>query len=397
MTEDVRIVVDLGPGDQTKGAETDYLAATEGITLNVRHNGAAQAAHNVVLDDGRHHTFQCYGSATFAGARTHLSRFMMADPFVILSEADDLATKGVDHPLRLISFDEDTLLTMPYHRWASEQWAQAHPSQSCGMGVWETTDYASKFPDAAIRASDLLSFPSLYDKALLMQRHYSAELGRKVGEDIYGICNSIKKLAKETAILNRASRNELFRSHDRIIFEGAQGVLLDQQRGFKPYITSSNTTDENAYALLREVFGQDLASINVTCVGVIRALASRHGAGPFPTEDASLKAVIHEDHNRDDGRQGIFRFGWFDIGMLNYALNIIGGVDVLAVSHLDQLEQLGRWRMALDRDDPLSEPVYREFSGEMDFLSAIAQQTLIAPTQIAHGPKRSDRKWIDLA
>src|SRR5579864_7866772 len=95
----VFLVQGLGYGDEGKGSIVDYLVRQEKAPLVVRFNGGAQAAHNVVTDDGRHHTFTQFGSGTFAGARTFLSRFMIVNPFTLLTEAKALEQKGVANPL----------------------------------------------------------------------------------------------------------------------------------------------------------------------------------------------------------------------------------------------------------------------------------------------------------
>jgi adenylosuccinate synthase len=122
-----------------------------------------------------------------------------------------------------------------------------------------------------------------------------------------------------------------------VVFEGAQGVLLDETHGFHPHTTWSNCTFENALELAA---GFDA----LTRVGVLRALPSRHGAGPFPTEDAAVSAAVVEPHNLETPWQGAIRHGWFDAVLARYALDVTGGVDALALTHLDAVERLGRFR-----------------------------------------------------
>jgi adenylosuccinate synthase len=113
----------------------------------------------------------------------------------------------------------------------------------------------------------------------------------------------------------------------RVVFEGAQGVLLDEWRGFHPYTTWSTTTFGNAEALLAE------AGETAVRLGVVRSYLTRHGPGPFVTEDPTLE--LPEPHNRHGQWQGVFRTGHFDAVALRYALEVTGGVDALAVTHLD--------------------------------------------------------------
>src|SRR5438270_13073609 len=113
------ILCGLGYGDEGKGTWTDYLARTEPVHTVVRFNGGAQAGHNVVTPDGRHHTFAQFGAGTFHGVPTHLSRFMLVSPFALAAEAAHLAELGVRDPFSLLSADSRALLTTPYHRAAN--------------------------------------------------------------------------------------------------------------------------------------------------------------------------------------------------------------------------------------------------------------------------------------
>lgn len=119
--------------------------------------------------------------------------------------------------------------------------------------------------------------------------------------------------------------------HQNLVFEGAQGVLLDETFGFHPHTTWSNCTPDNALALLH---GSDH---HVTVLGVTRAYATRHGHGPFPTEDTRLLQQLHpEAANHCHPYQGEFRVGHLDAVLLRYAIDACQGrIDGLAVTHLD--------------------------------------------------------------
>jgi len=116
------------------------------------------------------------------------------------------------------------------------------------------------------------------------------------------------------------------------VFEGAQGVLLDEWRGFHPYTTWSTTTFANAETLLAEAL---LAEAGETALrlGVVRCYLTRHGPGPFVTEDPTLE--LPEPHNRRGAWQGAFRVGHQDAVALRYAVEVTGGVDAVALTHLD--------------------------------------------------------------
>lgn len=151
------IVTDLGYGDAGKGTVVDWLCAQRRVGAVVRFNGGGQAAHNVVLPDGRHHTFAQFGSGTFRGVPTHLSRFVVVDPLALAAEAAHLGEVGVPHPFGLLTVDREALLATPYHVAAGRARELARAADrhgSCGMGVGETMSYALEHPGLAPTVGD---------------------------------------------------------------------------------------------------------------------------------------------------------------------------------------------------------------------------------------------------
>jgi adenylosuccinate synthase len=126
-----------------------------------------------------------------------------------------------------------------------------------------------------------------------------------------------------------------------VVMEGAQGALLDADRGFWPHVTPSCTLYTNALALLAEagVRGGER-------LGVLRAYGTRHGAGPFVAEEPALGPRLPERHNAANPWQGPMRVGWLDLVLARYAVAAAGGVDALAVTCLDRLAGLGPVRVA---------------------------------------------------
>jgi adenylosuccinate synthase len=121
-----------------------------------------------------------------------------------------------------------------------------------------------------------------------------------------------------------------------LLFEGAQGVLLDEWRGFHPHTTWSTTTPANARALLATI-----GYVHpVKTLGVMRAYHTRHGAGPFPTEAPGLAKYFRDKNNGTHEWQGAFRVGHLDMVLTRYALKVSRGIDGLVVTHLDQYQQV---------------------------------------------------------
>ncbi len=347
------IVVDLGFGDSGKGTVTDHLVRENQASMVVRFNGGAQAGHTVVTDDGRFHTFSQLGAGSFVpGVRTHLSRFMVVHPGGLLQEAKVLAGKGVPDILTRLSIASEARIVTPFQQSANrlrEVLRGADRHGSCGLGIGETMADELEFPEDCVRASDLVHPDRLRSKLLRWQqrkwqlfREYQGELrADPTGAEELAVLESADVTERWVHQAGQLAQQveigpEKLPSTGSVVFEGAQGVLLDEWRGFHPHTTWSTCTFANALELLHDFDGE------VTKLGVLRSYATRHGAGPFPTEDVSLN--LDEPHNHKGAWQGGFRQGWFDAVLARYAIDACGGIDGLALTHLDRADD--SWRVA---------------------------------------------------
>ena len=332
------IIVDLGYGDSGKGSVADWVCSPGGagfrggrpVQAVVRFNGGAQAAHNVVTTDGRHHTFAQFGSGTFTpGVRTHLSRFMLVDPLALAAEAAHLASAGVGDALDRLTVDRDALLTTPYHRAANRARELARGVArhgSCGVGIGETARYELAYPGDAPRVADCAAPQTLARSLRRLRDRLTDELGPLEAPPVADVCDAYRAFADRVALVDGGYLGRLLRTGP-VVFEGAQGVLLDEWRGFHPYTTWSTTTFANAETLLAE------AGDTALRLGAVRCYLTRHGPGPFVTEDPTLE--VPEPHNQHGAWQGAFRTGHFDAVALRYAVEVSGGVDAVALTHLD--------------------------------------------------------------
>jgi adenylosuccinate synthase len=327
------IVVDLGYGDAGKGTVVDWLCAREdsrAVHAVVRFNGGAQAAHHVVTRDGRQHAFAQFGSGAFTpSVRTHLSRFVLVDPLALAAEAAHLASLGVPRPLDLLTVDRDALLATPYHQAANRAREIARGASrhgSCGIGIGETASYALAYPDEAPRVGDCATPHVLARKLTALRDRLTDELGPLTTPPVTDACDAYRAFASRVKVVDANYLAGLLRAGP-VVFEGAQGVLLDEWRGFHPYTTWSTTTSANAEQLIAEA-GQTAVRLGVT-----RCYMTRHGPGPFVTEDTALD--LPELHNGHNQWQGAFRVGHLDAVALRYSIEATGGVDAIALTHLD--------------------------------------------------------------
>lgn len=350
------IVTDLGFGDSGKGTVTDFLVRELGAGWVVRHNGGAQAGHNVVTDDGRHHTFSQFGAGSFvAGVKTYLSKYMLVHPGGLLEEARVLIGKGVSDAHSRLHIDPQARLITPYHQAANRLREVLRGDQrhgSCGLGVGETMHHSLEAPDEVVVAEDLFHRERLSRKLIRIQKRYWQEFSpyrKELFEDRHGrpeieileSCDaSLEFMEQACKLSTRVGRLNL--GGETVVFEGAQGVLLDEWRGFHPYTTWSTCTFHNALALAEEW------GLKAFRMGVVRSYATRHGAGPFPTEDLDLR--LPEPHNCWGPWQQDFRLGWLDLCLLRYAVKSCGGVDGLAVTHLDRVDS--KWKICERYADP---------------------------------------------
>jgi adenylosuccinate synthase len=326
------IVVDLGYGDAGKGTVVDWLCATTPVHAVVRFNGGAQAGHNVVTEDGRHHTFAQFGAGTFRpGVTTHLSRFALVDPLALAAEAASLAAVGVPDALDRLTVDGAAPLTTPYHRAANRARHTAVLHGSCGVGIGETAAYALAHRDAP-RVGDCRHPARLRRRLARLRDRLADQLGPLDAPSVPDCVEAFTAFGSRVRITGDTHLPALLRAGP-VVFEGAQGVLLDERYGFHPYTTWSTTTFANAETLLAEA-GASARCRGVRRLGVLRAYATRHGPGPLVTEDPLL--CRPEPHNPHGPWQGPFRVGHLDAVALRYALDVSGGADALAVTHLDR-------------------------------------------------------------
>ena len=331
------IVVGLLFGDEGKGTIVDYLASVNKTNAVVRFSGGSQTAHNVIAPNGRHHTFAQFGSATFQGVRTFLTKYMLVNPFNMAIEADDLEKLIGYDPFTIAYISENALLTTPLHVAANKKREIARGAArhgSCGQGIGETQSYANSTVDAP-HISDLKDLSKLYAKLYAYKTFIESQIGEisSLSPSIDNIVESYRLLLEDrpfNIVTDQWILEELQKGYN--IFEGSQGVLLDEKKGFHPHTTWSTVTSANALQLAKDA---GLPTPNI--IGVTRSYMTRHGAGPFPSEFKSddWESFYPELHNKREEFQGGWRGGYLDLELLEYAVRATGGIDTLALTHLD--------------------------------------------------------------
>lgn len=405
------IVVDLGFGDSGKGATVDALVRHTGARLVVRFNGGAQAGHNVVTSDGRHHTFSQFCSGSFvAGVSGLLGPDFVLHPLGMAVEAAHLERVGIGDAFSRTSVSDRARVISPYQQAANrvrERLRGRAAHGSCGVGVGECVSDALAHPEDGIVAGMLDDKAELWRRLQRQRERKRAELVA-LGADSSDLAlfDDVELIHRVTAIwgqvasrLSRVDDDALTRriqTAPKVVFEGAQGVLLDERYGFHPHTTWSRCTAEGAVELAGDR--------PTTRLGVVRAYTTRHGAGPFPTEDPHLD--LPELHN-PEGHAGRFRVGALDVVLLRYALRV-APMDGLAMTCLDRVGPTPRVCLNYDEYDELAPPSSLEeaealglaLRGVQPVLSPCAhliedleRWTGVQVKLASFGPTAADRQW----
>lgn len=393
------IVVGLAFGDEGKGATTDYLCRKLEAGLVVRYSGGAQAGHNVVLPCGHRHVFAQFGAGTFAVADTYLAQPVIIEPFAMKREAAALAAFGIERPFSRLSVHPRCLVATPLHKIANRLFELDRRHGSCGMGMGETRRYWLDRGSDAVFAEDLRNRAVLLDKLELLRQRLLIELAEY---DVQNI-RLFSPAEWMTALPSDLRTADGVDPCNHVVFEGAQGVLLDETYGFHPHTTWSDVTMRHALEVA-SLIGVDSIESKIGCV---RPYMTRHGSGPLPTQDGSWFSDPGNPYNKWQGNP---RFGHLDLPLLRYSASVLrhNGTPLtgLSVSCLDHITPGAKACVAYDRDLPddgtpmNAERIYRpkEFAAMDSADDAIALLREIAEPEIfGYGDTHEDRTEREMA
>lgn len=320
----VSIVLGLVFGDEGKGRVVNWLCPQKKNPLVVRFNGGHQAGHTVVRD-GVRHVFSNFGSGSLQDVPTYWSEYCTVDPVGFANELKVLKQLGVKPT---IYYNKNAMVTTPYDIWANKNNNLLIRNGSVGVGFGQTIQRNEDHFRLSI--TDLF-YPRIRDEKLRLIRdaYYKCKYARIKINEFKECCDY---LMTNSYIVNGIS--DIL--YNDLIFEGAQGIMLDQRYGFFPHVTRSNTTSVNALKIL----GSGKKSVETYYV--TRAYQTRHGNGPMTTENIGLgKIKINPNETNKKNIQGKFRRGILDLDMMSYAI----GCDVdypskraIVVNCLDHVE-----------------------------------------------------------
>ena len=369
MTDKIYNVTDLGPGDGGKGGVVHKICHMMRAHTVIK-RGGAQGSHGVHTSTGERFAFSQWGCGTFEGVRTHISPLMVVSPEGLLNEADALRYgHGIYNAFDLLTVDERALCATPYHGIASrirEMARGKNPRGTIGTGIGEAYRDSERFPEFSIRVRDLsrpdlkerLSavrdniwrslFETIHEEFLLDDRERVNEEVDLLNDDSFldYVVRRFVEVSKRAKIVGPEFLEEEILSKDGVaVVESSHGILTDCFHGFYPHTSAIRTLPCFTHDMLKEA-GYTGQIVNL---GVTRAYAIRHGAGPMPTDDPAMyESLLPGSHKEENRYQGKVRVGPIDLVLLRYAIEVCGGptaFDGLTITWFDQIQTNGVWHV----------------------------------------------------
>ncbi|MFC1489721.1 adenylosuccinate synthase [Candidatus Latescibacterota bacterium] len=336
----VQIVVGSQWGDEAKAKIVDYLAVDSDYV--VRFQGGANAGHTVIVD-GNEFIFHLVPSGImYPDKICVIGNGVVLDPTALLGEIDELKSKGVSVDGRLF-ISQKAHLVMPYHKRLDQAHEKSKGNKSIGTtGRGIGPAYRDKAARVGIRIIDLLDREVLVSKVERNVKEANDILTKIYGEEPLNVQEIVEEFLEFDRIIDpyvtdiSVLLDDAIKAGKNVLFEGAQGALLDIDHGTYPFVTSSNTTAGAA------CIGTGIGPTAIDkVIGIMKAYTTRVGNGPFPTEFndefADTIRTIGAEFGATTGRPR--RCGWFDGVIGRYAARV-NGLSVLAITKLDVLDTL---------------------------------------------------------
>ncbi|AEG62075.1 adenylosuccinate synthase [Desulforamulus ruminis] len=374
-------------GDEGKGKVTDFLA--EKAHIIVRFQGGNNAGHTVVVDDAEFKLHLIPSGILYPDKLCVIGNGVVVDPKVLKQELDSLAERQV--PVGELKVSQRAHVIMPYHRRMDAVEEEQKGNAKIGTtkrGIGPTyTDKASRVGIRIVDLVDKEAFPELLKANVernnrIFEKIFNTEgfNYEEVLTEYQGYADMLEPMMADVSLLV----HEAMKEGKNVLFEGAQGTLLDLDHGTYPYVTSSHPTAAAA------CLGSGIGPTRIDrVIGIVKAYTTRVGEGPFPTE---LQDELGEEIRKNGNEYGTTtgrprRCGWFDAVIVRYAARI-SGLDSLAITKLDVLTGLPvvklcsgyRYKGEIIREFPASlrelakcEPVYEEFPGWSEDISNVTR------------------------
>src|ERR1035437_1458299 len=309
------IIIGLGFGDECKGMTVNSICKDSDNEMVIRFNSGHQCGHTVVYK-GINHVFASFGSGTLKGVPTYITEYCTVYPIAIIREAKALLENGITPK---IYFNVNAMVTTPFDIVQNHNVEAKNNHGTVGVGFGTTIQRNVDHYHLFVRD---LFFPKILEaklKNILNYYHYVTPLNsisQKYYDEFIIAC---KEFVATYTVVNNFKQIPNVRNKD-LIFEGGQGIMLDQEYGFFPNVTRSYTTSRNA---MEFILKHNLDTRKTQTYYVTRAYQTRHGHGYMSNEgmDISYIKPNPNETNGDSGHQGVFRRTVLDLNLLLYALS----------------------------------------------------------------------------
>lgn len=329
MTKNISVVIGSAYGDEGKGLFTDYLSSLHENkdAAVIRFNGGAQAGHTVTTPDGLKHVFGSLTSGSFNGNTSFLSSFFVFNPLVFIKEKREFEKK---QKCPRILVNKNCYLSTPFDMILNqlvETKRGASNHGSCGLGFGESIQRGenSKY---TTNVGMLLNPKLLKRQLILIQKEYlhvraqELNIQNKLNEEYQFVLTEdfIEKIISDYIEISNEIEitKDILPIQDNLIFEGAQGLLLDQHLGAFPHVTRSNTGLKNVISLINQYNENNIDFItNINVIYATRCYTTRHGSGPLKNSlPEKPYPEIVDNTNIPNKFQGTLRFAYLDLDVL---------------------------------------------------------------------------------
>lgn len=348
----MKTVIGLGFGDEGKGVVTDWLASSNHTRTVVRFSGGHQAAHSVVID-GVQHVFSNFGSGTRRGVPTFWDSKCTIDPVAIRREYEALVNLGVTPQLDI---HKDCPITTPWEKYWNVLSPETMKHGSCGVGFFETLKRQKAM--YSLTAGDIYH-PTVFNMKFnsIATNYYSFKVENQ-DQEVWDFQEAIQWIRDNINIQILDYKPFNTYPYNDIIFEGSQGLLLDQNIGIFPHCTPSD--------LGTKYFSDNDLMYDNHFYLVTRAYQTRHGNGPMTNHECFEPLENEYEQNFDEGPQGKFRKSMLDVDLLKYGIEKDGGLNImnstLVVTCFEHMPSLKYWHAGK----------VHEFETEKQFANSLA-------------------------
>ena len=362
------VVVGAQWGDEGKWKIVDILS--EYADIIVRFQGGNNAGHTVVVGEEKFILHLIPSGILHRGKKCIIGNGVVIDPEVLLEEIDALQTKGQFQDRSDLLISEDAHLIMPYHKkldMARERIRGKNKIGTTGRGIGPA--YEDKVARCGIRCGDLLREEVFREKLktnLLEKNHLLKNIFHENGFEMHNIYHQymsyVEKIAGYITDTSLYIDGAIKRG-ENILFEGAQGTLLDVDHGTYPFVTSSNTVAGEAAT------GSGIGPTKLDkVIGISKVYTTRVGEGPFPTELKNAEGQRLREHGGEYGATTgrPRRCGWFDAVAVRYAARI-NGLDGVVLTKLDVLDKLDKIMICTGYN--YNNNILKDFPSDSDILN----------------------------